>query len=134
MTLGRSSSLSRVSPMNLPDHPSSAMRAWLWALAAAFAVVLLPATARADKLRELTEIGGARDNQLVGYGIVTGLDRTGDDFTIPFAGQSLLSLLRRLGVQIDQTQLNQQMLLRNVAAVVVTATCPRSPSRGRTWT
>src|SRR2546430_8043079 len=73
--------------------------------------------ARAEKLRELVEVSGARDNQLLGYGIVTGLNGTGDDTSSPIAAQSVLSLLRRLGVQVDPKQLR----LRNVAAVVVTA-------------
>jgi flagellar P-ring protein FlgI len=76
--------------------------------------------ARADKLRDLCEVVGARDNQLVGYGVATGLNGTGDDVSAPFASQSLRALLRRLGVQVDSRQLR----LRNVAAVVVTATIP----------
>jgi flagellar P-ring protein precursor FlgI len=93
--------------------------AWM----AAIALCAAPRVAHADKLRELVEVAGARDNQLIGYGIVSGLSGTGDDFTVPFAGQSILSLLRRLGVQIDTTQL-QQMRLKNAAAVVVTAVLP----------
>lgn len=76
--------------------------------------------ARADKLRDLTDVVGARDNQLVGYGVVTGLNGTGDDITVPFAQQSLRALMRRLGIQVDA----KQARLRNVAAVVVTATIP----------
>jgi flagellar P-ring protein precursor FlgI len=85
--------------------------------------LLVPSTAHADKLRDLADVAGARDNQLVGYGIVGGLSGTGDDLTVPFASQSILSLLRRLGVQVDPSTV-QQMMLRNVAAVVVTATLP----------
>jgi flagellar P-ring protein precursor FlgI len=81
----------------------------------------LPSTpARADRLLDLCDVVGVRDNQLVGYGIVIGLSGTGDDVSAPFAMQSLRSLLRRLGVQIDQGQLR----LRNVAAVLVTANIP----------
>jgi flagellar P-ring protein precursor FlgI len=83
-------------------------------------VLIAPATAHADRLRDMTDVVGARDNQLVGYGVVTGLTGTGDDISAPFAAQSLRALLRRLGVQID----NRQLRLRNVAAVVVTATIP----------
>jgi len=86
-------------------------------------IAVLPRPAMADKLRDLADVAGARENQLVGYGIVSGLSGTGDDLTVPFASQSILSLLRRLGVQVDPTQV-QQMMLRNVAAVVVTATLP----------
>jgi len=76
--------------------------------------------AGADRVRDLCDVVGARENQLVGYGVVTGLSRTGDDIMAPFAAQSLRALLRRLGVQIDSSQL----MLRNVAAVVVTANIP----------
>ena len=76
--------------------------------------------ARADRLRDLCDVVGARDNQLVGYGIVTGLNGTGDDLTAPFAMQSLRALLRRLGVQVD----GKQMRLKNIAAVIVTANIP----------
>jgi flagellar P-ring protein FlgI len=86
------------------------------ALGAAFT----PSTARADKVRDLCDVVGARENQLVGYGIVTGLNGTGDDVSAPFAKQSLNALLRRMGVQVDA----QQVRLRNVAAVIVTATIP----------
>jgi flagellar P-ring protein precursor FlgI len=83
-------------------------------------VVLLPGTARADKVRDLVDVVGARENQLVGYGVVTGLNGTGDDVSSPFATQSLRALLRRLGVQVDARQIR----LKNVAAVIVTANIP----------
>ncbi|MBM4377491.1 MAG: flagellar basal body P-ring protein FlgI [Deltaproteobacteria bacterium] len=83
-------------------------------------VALVPGEARAEKLRELVTVAGARDNQLIGYGVVTGLNRTGDDITAPIALQSTLAMLRRLGVQID----GRQLQLRNIAAVMVTATIP----------
>jgi flagellar P-ring protein precursor FlgI len=89
-------------------------------LAALSAAGLWSGAARADHLRDLTDIAGARDNQLVGFGIVTGLAGTGDDITVPFAQQAVLSMLRRLGLQIDAAQFR----LRNVAAVTVTATLP----------
>ncbi len=76
--------------------------------------------ARADRLLDLCDVVGMRDNQLIGYGVVVGLNGTGDDVSAPFAMQSLRSLLRRLGVQIDAGQLR----LRNVAAVLVTANIP----------
>ena len=103
--------------------PLRKFKIFLTALIAAIAWCAVPRVAHADKLRELVEVAGARDNQLIGYGIVSGLSGTGDDFTVPFSGQSILSLLRRLGVQIDPTQL-QQMRLKNAAAVVVTAVLP----------
>ncbi len=99
------------------------MRRWfsfLVTLSVAFAVLTRSGTARADRLRDIADVAGARENQLVGYGIVTGLAGTGDDASVPFAGQSTLSLLRRLGIQVDPKQLR----LKNVAAVIVTATLP----------
>jgi flagellar P-ring protein precursor FlgI len=93
------------------------------AIATALVLYLMAGSAHAEKLRDLILVSGARDNQLIGYGIVSGLSGTGDDFTVPFAGQSILSLLRRLGVQVDPTQV-QQMRLKNAAAVVVTAVLP----------
>lgn len=90
------------------------------------ASLLAPATARADRLRDLADVAGARDNQLVGYGLVTGLAGTGDDASVPFTSQSVLSMLRRLGIQAD----SQQVRLRNVAAVIVTATLPPFAKQG----
>ncbi len=78
------------------------------------------APASAEHLRDLTEIEGVRDNQLLGFGIVTGLGGTGDDASAPVAAQATIAMLRRLGVQVDPDQVR----LRNVAAVVVTATLP----------
>jgi flagellar P-ring protein precursor FlgI len=84
-------------------------------------VLAFAAPARADRVSDLCDVVGARENQLLGYGVMTGLNGTGDDvFSSPFAAQSLLALTRRLGVQIDAGQLR----LRNVAAVIVTATIP----------
>jgi flagellar P-ring protein precursor FlgI len=89
-------------------------------------VVLVPGNARADKVRDLVDVVGARENQLVGYGVVTGLQGTGDDVTAPFAMQSLRALLRRLGVQVDA----KQVRLKNVAAVIVTAQLPAFARNG----
>ena len=87
-----------------------------------------PRSAQADKLRSLIDVVGARQNQLIGYGVVVGLNGTGDDVSVPYARHSLRSLLRRLGVQVD----SRQVRLKNVAAVIVTADIPpfsRSGSR-----
>jgi flagellar P-ring protein precursor FlgI len=94
-------------------------RPWLLFIVA-LALALSARDAQAERLRDLVNVYGARDNQLIGYGLVTGLAGTGDDVSVPFTAQSILALLRRLGVQADPTQLR----LRNVAAVMVTATVP----------
>jgi flagellar P-ring protein precursor FlgI len=90
------------------------------ALLFTFFVLAFARPARADKVRDLCDVVGVRENQLLGYGVVTGLQGTGDDITAPFAAQSLLALMRRLGIQVDMAQLR----LRNVAAVLVTTTIP----------
>lgn len=94
------------------------------AMAAAFLCGLMtlgtPSSARAERLSDLADVVGARDNQLIGYGIVTGLNGTGDDIMARIAEQTLRAMLRRLGVQVDERMLR----LRNVAAVIVTATIP----------
>ncbi|MDB4942424.1 MAG: Flagellar P-ring protein FlgI [Labilithrix sp.] len=88
--------------------------------------LLAPGSARAEKLRDLCDASGARENQLVGYGIITGLNGTGDDVSAPFTAQTVMSLLRRLGVQVDPSQLR----LKNVAAVIVTAQLPAFAKQG----
>ena len=85
------------------------------------AALVAPAAARADRVRDIAQVAGVRDNQLVGYGIVTGLAGTGDDSSAVFTQQSIVSLLARLGTQPDGAR---QMTLKNVAAVIVTATIP----------
>lgn len=78
------------------------------------------ALAVSARVKELADVQGARANQLVGYGLVVGLAGTGDDQQARFSVQSVASMLKQLGVRIDPSQL----ILRNVAAVVVTAELP----------
>lgn len=83
---------------------------------------LLAMPVHAERIRELANFAGVRDNQLVGYGLVVGLDSTGDQTTqAPFTGQSLTNMLSQLGVTIPP---GTNMQLRNVAAVMVTADLP----------
>ncbi len=72
---------------------------------------------QAAKLKNIAQVAGVRDNQLVGYGVVIGLNGTGDRPDMKFTAQSLTSMLSRFGIRIDQATLR----LRNVAAVMVTA-------------
>jgi flagellar P-ring protein precursor FlgI len=76
--------------------------------------------AEGTRLKDLVSIEGVRDNQLVGYGIVVGLNGTGDKVQTVFSAQSLTNLLARMGVQVDPTKI----LVRNTAAAVVTAELP----------
>ncbi len=85
------------------------------------------ATAPQDrKLSQLVTLEGARDNQLVGYGLVVGLNGTGDKRQTIFSTQSLAAMLERMGVQVNPIQL----LVRNIAAVMVTATLPPYAGKG----
>src|SRR5579871_4858768 len=84
-----------------------------------FAVLRLSAAAPA-RLKDLVGIEGIRDNQLVGYGLVVGLNGTGDKRQTVFSAQSLTNLLTRMGVQVSPTAI----LVRNTAAVLVTANLP----------
>jgi len=96
---------------------------WFFTTSMVFLVLLLAATpARAEQIRELASFAGVRDNALVGYGLVVGLDNTGDQTTqAPFTGQSLTNMLNELGVTIPE---GTNMQLRNVAAVMVTTDLP----------
>lgn len=79
------------------------------------------AWAAAERIKDLATIGGVRDNQLVGYGLVVGLDGSGDQTTqTPFTVQSVVNMLRSLGVNLPPGN----MQLKNVAAVMVTADLP----------
>jgi flagellar P-ring protein FlgI len=88
--------------------------------AALGALFIAPLPARATRLKDLVEIEGVRDNQLVGYGLVVGLAGTGDGRQATFPAQSLANLLQRMGVSVPATAFQ----IKNTAAVMVTATLP----------
>jgi flagellar P-ring protein precursor FlgI len=81
---------------------------------------MLLSTAQASRIKELAQIEGVRVNQLVGYGLVVGLNGTGDSDGTSFTLQSLANMMERLGVTVDA----DEMSVANVAAVVVTANLP----------
>ena len=82
--------------------------------------VMIPAHAEVKiPVMDLVDIQGVRQNQLVGYGLVVGLDGQGDRNQVKFTAQSITNMLRQFGVQIDD---NTNPKLRNVASVSVTAT------------
>jgi len=86
------------------------------------ALLLAAAGAHAERIRDLATIQGVRPNQLIGYGLVVGLDGSGDQTTqTPFTLQSLQAMLTQLGITLPPGT-NPQ--LKNVAAVMVTATLP----------
>jgi flagellar P-ring protein precursor FlgI len=92
------------------------------AMLAASAAVWWPAPAHAARLKDLAAVQGVRSNPLVGYGLVVGLDGTGDQTTqAPFTTQSLNAMLQQMGITVPP---GTSMQLRNVAAVMVTAQLP----------
>jgi flagellar P-ring protein precursor FlgI len=95
---------------------------WL-ALLAVLLLALGPASvALAERVRDIASIQGVRSNQLVGYGLVVGLDGTGDQTTqTPFTVQSLQSMLTQLGINLPP---GTNLQLKNTAAVMVTAQLP----------
>lgn len=85
-------------------------------------LLLMSAPASAERLRDLVDVQGVRDNPLIGYGLVVGLDGTGDQVTqTPFTKQAINNMLSQLGITIDSST---SMQLKNVAAVMVTANYP----------
>src|SRR5579864_452829 len=84
------------------------------------ALVPLWAAFSGTRLKDLVSIEGVRDNQLVGYGLVVGLNGTGDKTQTVFSAQSLTNMLARMGIQVSPTAI----LVKNTAAVLVTADLP----------
>ncbi|MBL8713775.1 MAG: flagellar basal body P-ring protein FlgI [Alphaproteobacteria bacterium] len=84
-------------------------------------------TAGTTRIKDIVEIEGVRDNMLVGYGLVVGLNGTGDSLNnSPFTQQSLIGMLERLGVNVRDEKLNT----KNIAAVMVTGTLPPFTNQG----
>ncbi|RUT33133.1 flagellar basal body P-ring protein FlgI [Arsenicitalea aurantiaca] len=108
-------------------HPIARMiLAATLALAVAIAPVA-PAIGAAARIKDIVDIEGVRENQLVGYGLVVGLNGTGDSLNnSPFTRQSLQAMLERLGVNTR----GEAMRTANVAAVMVTANLPPFATQG----
>jgi flagellar P-ring protein precursor FlgI len=85
-----------------------------------------PGLVHAARVEEMCEVNGARPNQLIGYGLVVGLNNTGDTGQSRFTVQSTAAMLRRLGATVDQRAIQT----RNAAAVMITATLPPFASPG----
>jgi flagellar P-ring protein FlgI len=104
------------------------------ALAAAVALLILAFApgVQAERVKDLASVAGVRANQLVGYGLVVGLNGTGDQTTqTPFTVQSIQNMLQKFGVQLSASVISQ-MQLKNVAAVSVTADLPPFAKSGQT--
>ncbi|QWD71778.1 flagellar basal body P-ring protein FlgI [Polynucleobacter sp. UB-Raua-W9] len=98
--------------------------AFLVVCAGVLASMVIAPTAHAERIKDLANIQGVRSNQLIGYGLVVGLDGTGDQTTqTPFTLQTTLNMLQSLGVTLPPGTYSQ-IQLKNVAAVIVTANLP----------
>ena len=85
----------------------------------------------ADRVKDLATVAAQRSNQLIGFGLVVGLQGTGDDASVPFTTQSMKAMLAQMGVRIDgpisdfeQAQSASRLDIKNAAAVMVTADLP----------
>lgn len=97
-------------------------------VAAGMLINSLPA--QAERLKDLASIQGVRNNQLIGYGLVVGLDGTGDQTTqTPFTVQSIISMMQQMGVNLPP---GTNLQLKNVAAVMVTSSLPAFAQPGQT--
>ena len=112
--------------MNWARSGALAVITWSACLALAF----MPAFALAERVKDISQVQGVRGNQLVGYGLVVGLDSSGDQVTqTPFTVQSIKSMLAQLGVNVPPN-INPQT--KNVAAVMVHAELPPFAKPGQT--
>ncbi|EGJ09575.1 flagellar basal body P-ring protein FlgI [Rubrivivax benzoatilyticus] len=105
------------------------MRSLVLLVAAALTVLAAAPAAAAVRLKEVAAVQGVRANALVGYGLVVGLDGTGDQTTqTPFTTQSVTAMLQQMGVTVPA---GSSMQLKNVAAVMVTAQLPAFAQPGQ---
>jgi flagellar P-ring protein precursor FlgI len=115
--------------MRNPHH--HVQRQGLWLLFALLLMLLVQIPpARAERIKDLASVAGVRTNQLLGYGLVVGLDRTGDQTNqATFTVQALINMLERLGVTIPP---GTNLQLQNIAAVAITAELPPFAKPGQT--
>lgn len=105
----------------------SVLLSFLWLAAVFFVSVSTQAQAATARIKDIVNIEGVRDNVLIGYGLVVGLNGTGDKLNnSPFTQQSLIAMLERLGVNVKGENLNTG----NVAVVMVTSTMPPFQTQG----
>ena len=111
-----------------PPFSRAARLLWL-VLALAAASLALPA--QALRIKEVAAVQGVRSNQLTGYGLVVGLDGTGDQTTqMPYTTQAMSNYLQQMGISLPPNAASQ-LQLKNVAAVIVTAQLPAFAQPGQ---
>lgn len=89
-------------------------------------LLLLPQLAFAVRIKDIASFDGVRDNQLIGYGLVVGLNGSGDSDQTKFPVQSLVNTLERMGITVNRADIT----VKNVAAVMVTASLPPFAKQG----
>ncbi len=105
------------------------MNTWIKSLIVT-SLMLLSCAAAAERIKDLATVLGVRDNQLLGYGLVVGLDGSGDQTTqTPFTVQSTVTMLAQMGITLPA---GTSLQLKNVAAVTVTASLPPFSRPGQT--
>ncbi|MGN1055774.1 MAG: flagellar basal body P-ring protein FlgI, partial [Comamonas sp.] len=93
---------------------------------------MLATPAHALRIKEVASVQGVRSNQLTGYGLVVGLDGTGDQTTqMPYTTQTLSNYLQQMGITLPATANTNNLQLKNVAAVIVTAELPAFAQPGQ---
>jgi flagellar P-ring protein precursor FlgI len=95
----------------------------------AAALAVSATAARADRIKDLTTISGVRDNHITGFGLVVGLDNSGDDAKAPVTKSAMTKMLKKLGITIDPSDLKG----KNIAAVMLTAELPAFAKPGMTF-
>jgi len=83
-------------------------------------ILLISNSSFAARLKDIAEVEGVRGNQLYGYGLVIGLNGTGDGNSVEFTTKSIANMIEKMGIKIDPTQVK----VKNVASVMVTTTLP----------
>jgi flagellar P-ring protein precursor FlgI len=114
--------------MNYKLQILNAIMLRLKVLFVALCILVVSGSAHGESFKNMSDLVGARPNQLVGYGLVVGLNGTGDGPKAEFTLQSVGAMLRRLGVRINPARIK----IKNVAAVIVTANIPAFASHGQT--
>ena len=99
-------------------------------VAAALVLLSSGGVAHAERVKDIAALAGVRNNYLIGYGLVVGLDETGDQTTqAPFTSQSLMRMLRQFGIALPE---GMRLQLKNIAAVAVHAQLPAFAKPGQT--
>ena len=118
--------------MNSPSSsPTRRLRLWLLAVGLIVGMVQ-PASAQGLRIKEVASVQGVRSNQLTGFGLVVGLDGTGDQTTqMAYTTQGLANYLQQMGITLPAAAASQ-LQIKNVAAVLVTAQLPAFAQPGQT--